>query len=209
MKIVPRSLASFFVACLTLCPPSEAQKGEQAFEEIDIEASCNTAFEQQKSDKVADSTPFVMLMEQGSLTHDCQIVSFFATNLPSWREPDNKPIYIARRWYLRVTSQPQSTFAAGEDCDGMSAAVAVLAEFRAPAISVPGLTPLSDPMIIVADGSSFAFWSNRLLNGERRTDHGDVTLTASNNGAMGELNARIEDALLNCWQSAEHKATPR
>ena len=209
MKILPRSLASFFVACLTLCPHSEAQKGEQAYDKIDIEAACNAAFERQKSEKVADTTPFAMLMEQGSLSHDCQIVSFFATNLPSWREPDSQPVYVARRWYLRVTSEPQSTFATSEDCDGMSAAVGALAEFRVPAIGVPGLTRLNSPMIIVADGSNFAFWSNRLLNGERRADHGDVALTASNSDAVGKLNVQIEEALLNCWQRTKPKVSPK
>jgi hypothetical protein len=189
--------------CLLFAPAAGAQTIEEMRAEAAFERQCESHFEAAKTYPFNEETPFVVLLERGSLSHDCKITAFVAANLPTWKDTDRQPIYVIKQSHQRIGSDPDMRFADSVTCGNARESVAFIAAFRLPPIEVPGLEKLPDSFRIVADGSSHIFWSDRLVNGERRLDTGDITIAASNNAAIGELSDRIEELLAGCWQTTE------
>lgn len=200
-----RALLLLLASCLTLAPPALAQKDAHSsiYVEQFAEEACRAQFETAKTDRMGDQTPLALLMEIGSLSHDCTITAFFALNLPTWQEPDRQAVYALKRWRQRMPSAAHVRFADSIRCEAVKAVVIALAEFQAPHIEVPGLKPLPESMTITADGYGYALWSDRLANGDRRVDTGEVTITANNNDALALLADKLRDLPIACWQTTE------
>jgi hypothetical protein len=203
MTLVANCRGILIGGCLALAPAAGAQTVEELRAEAAFETECDSHFATAKAYVFNEETPFAVMSERGSLSWDCKITAFFAANLPTWQHPDRQPVYVIRRLRQRMGASSSVHFADSASCGNAREAVALIAQFRAPPIEIPGFRQLPNSVTIVADGSSHILWSDRLFNGDRRADTGDITLAASNNDAIAELDGRIDELLVECWQSAE------